>query len=262
MVNRIVAMRWGKVYTDEHVNKLFDQINKNCSVPFEFHLFDNLDNDRWNMAQKKHFRGLDDPDQRAQGAWGDFERDDCGGLTHYRKLLMFAHDLDAYPIQNTTKWVITEWDPSDRILYLDLDVLVLKDLSYFFDLDDSKPWIVKSYWFDGMREEGEWQRQFHLRRCPYFNSSVLTWKPGQNRPIYDFIDQHLDEVFFTYGVNDNFMFHLFGPWAYEEKRREHFNVYPPGVITSHQYTPNERGIIHSFEGMSIAEKNEALKCFY
>ena len=263
--NRIVTCRWGKVYSPQHVDKLYDMVNKNCSVPFEFHCFDELDKPEWNAAQKKHFRGLDDPDMRAQGAWSDFERDDCGGLTHYRKLLMFAHDTDSYPNYDPVKdqeiWVKTGWDKSDRILFLDLDVLVLKDLSYFFDLDHSKPWIVKSYWFDGMREEGEWQRQFHLRRCPYFNSSVLTWSPTQNRRIYDTINENLDEVFFTYGVNDNFMFHLFGPWAYDEDRRNHFNVYPPGIITSQQYTPNERGIIHSFEGMSMKEKEDALNDF-
>ena len=259
--NRVVVCRWGTVYTDEHVNKLYDQVNKNCSVPFEFHCFDELDDNKWRAAQKKHFRGLDDPDMRAQKAWNDFERDDCGGLTQYRKMLMFVHDTDSYRDQDGEK-VETKWSPEDRILYLDLDVLVLGDLSYFFELDDSKPWIVKSYWFDGLREEGEWQRQFHLRRCPYFNSSVLNWKPGQNRRIFDMINENLDDVFYTYGVNDNFMFHLFGPWAYGQDRREHFNVYPPGIITSQQYTPNERGLIHSFEGMSMAEKEEAMKCFY
>lgn len=260
MTNRIVCMRWGNVYTDQHVEKLFDQVNKHCSVPFNFHLFDNVDHPDWNRAQKKHFRGLDDPDQRAQGAWNDFERDDCGGLTHYRKLLMFAYDTDSYcvdPLKN--KYEITNWAPDDTVLYLDLDSLILGDLAWFFDQDMSKPWIVKSYWFD-KGDGGEWKRQYHLRRCPYFNSSVLLWKPGQNRPIFDFINDNLDEVFFTYGVNDNFMFHLFGPHAYGEDRRNHFNVFPKGIITSEKYSDEgELGIIRSLEGLSIQEKNQI--CF-
>lgn len=261
MTNRIVCMRWGSVYTDEHVEKLFNQVNKNCSVPFDFHLFDNVDDAKWNAAQKLHFRGLDDPDQRAQGAWNDFERDDCGGLTHYRKLLMFKYDTDGYHVDppRNTRHKDLNWSPDDTILYLDLDSIILGDLAWFFDQDMSKPWIVKSYWFD-KGDGGEWKRQYHLRRCPYFNSSVLLWKPGQNRPIFDLINNNLDEVFFTYGVNDNFMFHLFGPYAYDQARREHFNVFPPGIITSQKYSdPLDKGIVHSLEGMSIAEKNEI--CF-
>lgn len=257
MTNRIVCMRWGKVYTDDHVDKLFDQINKNCSVPFDFHLFDNVDNPDWRAAQKKHFRGLDDPDQRAQGAWSDFERDDCGGLTHYRKLLMFNHDIHGYsldPPWNTT-FQETNWSQDDTILYLDLDSLILGDLAWFFDQDMSKPWIVKSYWFD-RGDGGEWKRQYHLRRCPYFNSSVLLWKPGQNRPIFDFINDNLDEVFFTYGVNDNFMFHLFGPYALDENRRNHFQHFPQGIITTEEYPEYGRGIIHMLNGLSIEEKNK------
>lgn len=264
MTNRIVCMRWGKVYTDEHVEKLFDRVSKMCSVPFEFTLFDNVDNKEWNAAQKLYFRGLDDPDQRAQGSYDDFERDDCGGLTHYRKLLMFVLDIDEphFNSSQSNNWnptVKQQWSADDTILYLDLDSIILGDLAWFFDQDMSKPWIVKSYWFD-KGDGGEWKRQYHLRRCPYFNSSVLLWKPGQNRRIFDLVNNNLNEVFFTYGGNDNFMFHLFGPYAYERERREHFNVFPPGIVTSQKYSdPSDKGIIRSLEGMSIAEKNKL--CF-
>ena len=253
--NRIVVMRWGTVYTDEHVEKLHDQIKKHCSVDFTFHLYDNVDQPEWNAAQKEHFRGLDDPDQRAQGAWNDYERDDHGGLTHYRKLLMFRFDTDGYELSGKNKGTWVEpFNPDDTILYLDLDSLILGDLAWFFDQDVSKPYIVKSYWFD-RPGTGEWQRQFHLRRCPYFNSSVLLWKPGQNRVIYDFINERLDEVFFTYGVNDNFMMHLFGPWAYAEEKRNHFQHFEQGIITTEEYPEFGRGIVHMLNGLNIEEKN-------
>lgn len=260
MANKVVCMRWGDVYTQEHVDKLYNQVKANCSVAFDFYCYEYVDilaaqyrYPDWGYYQKKHFRGLDDPDQRAQGAWNDFERDDCGGLTHYRKLLMFGLDVDqtlnSEPLFN----------PDDTILYLDLDVIILKDIAPFFQLANDKPWIVKSYWFDkpGL---GEWERQYHLRRCPYFNSSVLVWKPGQNRPIFDFINNNLDEVFYQYGVNDNLMFHTFGPWTHSEERRNHFDVYPQGMVTSEKYSdPDDRGIIHSLEGLSIKEKDSL--CF-
>jgi len=248
MSNKIVVMKWGEVYTQEHIDKMFDQVNANCSVPFDFVPLIDVDIPKWNAAQKIHFRGQDDPDQRAEGKWDDFERDDCGGLTHYRKLLMFKEDLDL-KVDNKPVF-----DPDDTILYLDLDSLILGDLSYFFDLDNEKPWLVKSYWFDENEGE-EWKRQFHLRRCPYFNSSVMVWKPGQNRRIFDFVNENLDKVFFTYGANDNFMFHAFGPYAYEQERREHFNMFPMGIITSEEYPRYGRGLVHMLNGLSIDEKN-------
>lgn len=251
MTNHIVCMRWGKVYTDEHVQKLYDKIKKNCSVPFEFYLFDNVDEPRWNEAQKLHFRGLDDPDQRAQGAWSDYERDDCGGMTHYRKLLMFKLDTEIRAFDTGSRI----FKDDDTILYLDLDTVINGDLAWFFDQDMSKPWIVKSYWFD-RGDGGEWKRQYHLRRCPLFNSSVLLWKPGQNRRIFDFIDENLNKVFFTYGVNDNFMFHFFGPWTEDEGRREHFQHFPLGIITTEEYPEYGKGIIHMLNGLDINKKNE------
>lgn len=242
MANKIVSCRWGSVYTQEHVDKLYDRAKANCSVDFDFYCFDDIDNEEWKAAQKKHFRGLDDPDMRAQKEWSAFERDDCGGLTHYRKFLMFDKDTELF-------------NSDDTILFMDLDVLILGDLSYFFDLDNEKPWLVKSYWFDGYIEKGQWQRQYYLRRCPYFNSSVQVWKPGQNRVIFDMINDNLDKVFFQYGVNDNFLFHTFGPWTYEKEKREHFNVFDEGIITSQKYC-TDRGIIHSFEGYGMEDKKE------
>ena len=155
---KVVTCRWGSVYTQEHVDKLYYRVKAKCSVDFDFYCFDNPDRSTWREAQKKHFRGLDDPDMRAQGAWNDYERDDCGGLTHYRKLLMFSKDLDERHRNGDRIF-----DLDDTILFLDLDVLILKDIAPFFELDNLNPWIVKSYWFDGEREEGEWQRQFYLR---------------------------------------------------------------------------------------------------
>ena len=36
MANYIIYLQWGERYTQNHIDRLFDQVNKNCSVPFEF----------------------------------------------------------------------------------------------------------------------------------------------------------------------------------------------------------------------------------
>ena len=56
-----------------------------------------------------------------------------------------------------------DWDyfeDDDTILYLDLDSIILKDLAYFFELNNDKPWIARSY---DMDENGMWQRLYRYR---------------------------------------------------------------------------------------------------
>lgn len=261
--NKLIVNRWGSVYTDEHVEKLYDAVKRKSSVDFDLHIFNDHDDERWNDAQRTHFRGLDDPDQRAQGAWNDYERDDCGGMTHYRKLLMFRDDTDEqwyWDQENEKDVFFKHFNEDDTLLYLDLDSIIMGDVSYFFDLDNTKPWIVKSYWFDhGIGEE--WKRQYHLRRCPLFNSSVMVWKPGQNRKIFDEVNKNLDKTFFTYGPNDNFLFHRFGPWALNKESREHFNVFEEGYITTEEHVGRfgmRKSIVHMLNGLTMKDKNEEL----
>ena len=195
-------------------------------------------------AKKKNYRASLQPDQRFDAIQNGYHRDDFGGMPHYRKLTMFDQD--------------SMFNPNDTLLYLDLDTNIEGDLGYFFEeLDHSKPYITWNYWWDDPYYENgyEWKRQYHVTRCPLFNSSVLVWKPGQNKPIYNFVERKLNECFYTYPSIDTFMFHNFGPYS-NTSRKNHFNYYKEGIVTSQRVLgDNKPGIINMLEGLSQEEKN-------
>lgn len=245
--NRVICARWGTLYSDRSVEDLYKKVKANCSVPFEFECFDKFD-EKWEDYKWKHYRASIEPDYRFDAIQNDYHRDDFGGIPHYRKITLFKAD--------------EKFDPNDTILYLDLDTHITGDLAYFFEqLNDSKPYLVWNYWWE--RNEHEWKRQYHITRCPLFNSSVMRWKPGQNKIIFDFVDKYTDQCFFTYPSMDTFMFHNFGPYSPGEEsesedgiRKDHFQYYPEGVVTSQRaLRENESpGIIHMLEGLTTEEK--------
>lgn len=239
--NKIICARWGTAYDDSYVNKLYEKIKKNCSVDFDFECFDKFD-EKWEKYKKKHYRASLDPDWRYDTLQNGFYRDDFGGIPHYRKIMLFEKDK--------------KFKKTDKILYLDLDTNIEGDVGYFFEeLNNDKPYIVWNYWWE--KNNGlEWKRQYHITRCPLFNSSVLFWKPGQNKPIYNFVSNNLDKCFFTYPSMDTFMFHQFGPHSYV-KRKDHFQYFKENIVTTQRELDGKNpGIINMLEGMTLEEKNK------
>lgn len=239
--NKIICAKWGTLYDDDYVNDLYNKVKANCSVDFDFECFTEFD-ESWEKYKNKHYRASVDPDHRFDTIQNGFHRDDFGGIPHYRKITLFNADK--------------KFREKDRILFLDLDTNIEGDLAYFFEeLNDDKPYLVWNYWWD--ENDGiEWKRQYHITRCPLFNSSVMRWKPGQNRSIYNFVNDNPDKCFFTYPSMDTFMFHQFGPYSHET-RRNHFQHYKQGIVTTKRELDSGEnpGIINMLEGMSLEEKN-------
>ena len=249
MANYIVYLQWGERYTQQHIDRLFDQVNKNCSVPFEFmtmrqcHVGDDFNHLQY--IQNQTYRGDGDPESSITEETQSILREDAGGMCHFRKFLMFRYDWDYF-------------EDDDTILYLDLDSIILKDLAYFFELNNDKPWIARSY---DMDENGMWQRLYRYRSCPYYNSSVLVWKPGQNRKIINEFKRSdiVSKNFYQYGMIDNWLHHRFGPWTYNDTNRNWFNTYPPDIVnTNDNKVLTDDTIIRSLAGMTQKEKDEIL----
>lgn len=244
--NKIVYLRWGERYTQEHVDRLFDRVNNNCSIDFDFITMDVSSGkafEKMQALQKKYYRGNGDPESSiTENPFEIYKREDAGGMAHFRKYIMFLRD--------------EEYDDDDVFLYLDLDTLIQGDLAYFFDLNVKKPYILRSWEFNN---DSMWKRLYNLRCAPYFNSSVMLWKKGQNRKIFNELtnETYIDANFFTYGVNDNWLFHRFGPHTYNNNHKNWFNFFNKGVIISEDPTlENKNTIIKTLAGMSMSEKNK------
>jgi hypothetical protein len=243
--NKIVYLRWGDRYTQDHVNHLYDQVNKNCSVPFDFITMDvsvGQAFDQLQQIQENTFRGTQDPESSiTDNELQSYIREDAGGFAHFRKYIMFMRDEN------------NGINEDDTLLYLDLDTLITGDLSYFFDLDMSKPWIARSWQFNPKQK---WQRLYHLRSCPYYNSSVVLWKPGQCRRIFNEMMRDPEAAFYMYGINDNWLFHRFGPYAYSSEHKNWFQNFDRDIVVSDEKYFSENTIIHTLAGLSMKEKNE------
>ena len=244
--NKIVYLRWGERYTKEHVDRLFDRVNNNCSVDFDFITMDVSVGEafeKMQALQEKCYRGTGDPEASiTENSYDNFKREDAGGMAHFRKYLMFLRD--------------NSYDDDTVFLYLDLDTLIQGDLAYFFDLNLDKPWILRSWEFN---KDFMWKRLYNLKCAPYFNSSVMLWKKDQNRRIFNELSNpdNIEQYFYTYGINDNWLFHRFGPHAYNQEHRDWFQFFKKGLVISEDPTlETEHTIIKTLAGMTMSEKNK------
>ena len=91
-MNRIICCKWGDAFDDTDVNTLHQQIERNCSVPFDFICYNKFKHDLTRFIPR---------DRK------DHHIDDQGGLSHWRKLTLFDD---------------VHFGKEDKILYHDLDV--------------------------------------------------------------------------------------------------------------------------------------------
>ena len=235
--NTILCVNWGDKYGREYVEKLKQQCEENCSVPFNFYcLTDKKEKDydillptAWDKYEGMHSRYRND--QAPSNMWA------------YRKLYMFQLDKVG---PGAGGWNESERDfktiQGDNFLYLDLDVIIHQDLKYFFDLDmkqsceHGKPWIVRGWWND----MNDCRKNYAAMQSTPINSSVIRWNRGQLTEIYKHIAKNLDVLFFTYPTIDNYLNHFWYNMWYEDSGRTEesfFNVFPKGDIYSY-YTGN------------------------
>ena len=194
--NTILCVKWGTKY-DDYVEKLKSQIEKNCSVPFNFYCITDNPTKEYDILCPNFW----DKYYRPKQFWA------------YRKLYIFNEDL--FPeIQG------------NKFLYLDLDILIHQDLKYFFDLEMSKPYIVKGYW----NNIKNCKKNYGKIMSTPLNSSVVRWNRGQLKPIYDHVTKNSEVIFFTYRTIDNYYNHFFyNMW---EENESFFNVYTKGDVYS------------------------------
>ena len=168
--NKILCVKWGEKY-NLYVDKLKKQIEKNCSIPYNFYCLTDNPKEEYDIPLPTFWNKNYIPTR----FWA------------YRKCYMFNEEL--FPQIKGNKF-----------LYLDLDILIHQDLKYFFDLEMSKPYIVRGWWKDINISK---QNFGQIISTP-LNSSVVRWNKNQLKPIYNFIEKNKEVVFFSYKTIDNF----------------------------------------------------------
>ena len=220
--NTILCVNWGDKYGKEYVEKLKQQCEENCSIPFNFYcLTDNPVNDYdlllpndWDNYEGKHSRYRNE--QAPSNMWA------------YRKLYMFKIGKRTEGRGGYTQSMIDfKKIEGDKFLYLDLDVIIHQDLKYFFDLDMERPWIVRGWWND----TNECRKNYAAMKSTPINSSVIRWDREQLNKIYSHIASNLDVLFFTYPTIDNYLNHFWYDMLDDDK--SFFSVFPQGDVYSY-----------------------------
>lgn len=117
-----------------------------------------------------------------------------------------------------------------KTLYLDLDIVIQKDIDHLFSYLDKHPMICYTYWkpehFPYHKDE-----RWSFNYLSNYNSSVMLWENA--RHIYEYWEKDQDYYMVKYAGDDRFLFH-------ENFTFEHW---PEGEIYSyrfdgHKYKPD------------------------
>jgi len=204
MTNTILCVKWGDKYDHTYVEKLKEQCEQYCSVPFNFYCLTDNPTQSYDIQLPTY--------------WDQYYLPEKNFFWAYRKYYMFRIDDDVHRH-------LQEVD-GDKFLFLDLDVRIHQDLKYFFDLPMNKPWIAKGWW----NNPDIVKQNFSKHKSTPLNSSVIRWDRGQLRKIWNEIDKNAEVIFYTYPSADNyFNHHWYNLWR-EDK--SFFQTFPQGDIYS------------------------------
>ncbi len=195
-MNTILCVRWGDKYDHTYVEKLKEQCEAKCSVPFNFYCLTDNPTQPYDIQLPTYLDSFYDEDRGFFWAW--------------RKCYMFNDDLVK----------------GDKFLFLDLDIVIHQDLKYFFDLPMQKPWIVRGWWNNIDTVKLNYAR---LKSTP-LNSSVIRWNKNQLIPVIKHIKEYSEVIFFTYPSLDNYLnHHWYNVW---DEGEGFFRGFPKGDIYS------------------------------
>ena len=118
-------------------------------------------------------------------------------------------DIRVIPLVNETdghweKIKLFNLKDLGKVLYLDLDVRLQKDVDSLFKCLDTHPVICYTYWKPETfpyHTDSRWSYNY----LSNFNSSVMLW--DNNQHIYDYWKKDSDYYMVKYAGDDRFLFH-------------------------------------------------------
>ncbi len=188
MRNFIICLKHGNKYGADYVNTLETMVRRNCTMSFEFVCFTD-DTKGLNPTIRTM------PLSNAYGVTG-----------WWHKPLLFNPDN---PVGYR----------GDTILYMDLDVIVFKNIDKLLTYEEGKFCVIRDF---NRSANPQWQK---------FNSSVVRWQIGQHPQIYkDFIQTTASQVRRFHGDQD---------WLYAQVKKD-FVFWPDEWIMSYKWEMRKR----------------------
>jgi hypothetical protein len=180
----VVCLKHGTKYGPEYVNTLEQMVRRYCTFDFQFVCFTENPKGLTNTVKV-----MDLPTSYGVNGW-------------WFKPLLFNPVL---PLGSS---------PHGTILYIDLDVVVFKNIDKLFTYKPDEFCVIRDF---NRSQNKTWEK---------FNSSVVRWNIGQHPQIYtDFIKNPSDPVRRFHGDQD---------WLYAQVKKD-FQFWPDEWIMSYKW---------------------------
>ena len=181
-MNHIVCVKWGGKYISKYANVLESMCKRHVTVPFEFHCI--TEN---SQGLDPHIKTIELPKDLGVKSW-------------WNKLWMFG---SHFPLQG-------------NILYLDLDIIIHKNIDELFKINPDKFMIIRDF------------NRCRMKDWNVCNSSVMRWKTGTMNYLWDEFKANPSRVM---GSNPGDQ-----DWITKRARaNEHINFWPDNWIRSYKW---------------------------
>jgi len=205
----VVCLKHGSKYGPEYVNRLYNMIQRNLTIPFKF--FCLTENTNGLLPQ---INVLPLPTIPVEGWW--------------YKPYVFSKDLGL----------------TGEILFLDLDIVIIKNIDCFFNEDKTNLFIIRDF------------TRVNIHKWEKFNSSVFKFHSGTHANIWEnFIRNPYEATRSMHGDQD---------WIYKQTRK-HFHYWPDDWCQSYKWEVRKREEIEvkngkrKFKNMRSPEIKEQTK---
>jgi hypothetical protein len=196
----IFTFKWGTKYGPEYVNRLYGSLLKHINVPFNF------------TCITDDTLGINS---------------DISTLEHSK----FDHAFNSYPrdrLFTREKLELFNYSSSEHNVFLDLDILIHKDITDLVTMYHEKPTFI----FRAGGSSGDIGRGYGQMCSSLVNSSMVGWSRNSGKYIYDYTLQNLEKIMFTYSSLDKYLF-------YQHQRKGNLNFWDDGIFYNYNYNNSD-----------------------
>ena len=156
------CLKWGDLYGPEYVNRTYGGLLKHCAIPFHFVCYTD---DSTDICKEIEIRDIQ-----------ELRPYDTKKVFTYEKLMLI--DKDEY----------------DKNFWLDLDLLIHKDITDIITRPHNNITFIWNYWNDY-----EGLTLFNYGRCVscHTNSSFVAWDKGTANWLLDYTHKNWDKISWT-----------------------------------------------------------------
>ena len=187
---KINCLKWGELYNSEYVNRAYGGLLKHCNEPFHFVCY------------------TDNPDNISK----DIEVRNIQELRPYATKMVFTYE----------KLMLIDMIDFDKIFWIDLDVLIHKDVTDIITRKLDNITFIWNYW-----NSFESLSLFNYGRCVscHTNSSFVGWDKGKANWLLKYTHDNWKKIEWTYKSLDKYLF-------YQHHRNGRINLWEDGIFSN------------------------------